>query len=212
MNLTANTSNKEEIFFDPCSLKKGLNYYLQIKNSSVCITDVQLVPSEFDARKDAIGRTYMYRVICPITQHNHFNNTTLSMFHGDRALFVPYPLRMDRMQLASQYLLGEQDFSSFRNSKCQSSSPFRNVKEVEFYSSLEDEYSKNGKDDFMKAGLHHLIVSLTLYYINLKVHAFMYVNILLHILILDSLIYTFNMMRLNFPVQYVRVFVSTVCV
>ena len=137
----------------------------------MCITDVQLVPDEFDARNDAIGRTYMYRVVCPI-QFNRVNNARLSMFHADHALFVPYPLQVEKMQLASQCLLGEQDFSTFRNSKCQSTTPFRNIKEVEFYSSLSDEYSKNGKDDFMKAGLHHLIVSVA---VNCLMYDAMYV-------------------------------------
>ncbi len=39
----------------------------------------------------------------------------------------PYELDVDKMHEAGKYLLGENDFTSFRASKCQALSPMRNV-------------------------------------------------------------------------------------
>jgi tRNA pseudouridine38-40 synthase len=38
-----------------------------------------------------------------------------------------YPLDVERMRVAASFLIGEQDFSSFRSSKCNSNSPMRNI-------------------------------------------------------------------------------------
>ena len=50
-----------------------------------------------------------------------------------RNLQTWYPYQLDHalMQEASQYLLGENDFTSFRGSGCQSKTPIRNVELIE---------------------------------------------------------------------------------
>jgi tRNA pseudouridine38-40 synthase len=47
--------------------------------------------------------------------------------------WVKKPLNISLMQESCEYLLGEQDFSAFRGSGCQSNSPFRNVHQAKVF-------------------------------------------------------------------------------
>ncbi|MCA2019055.1 tRNA pseudouridine(38-40) synthase TruA [Vibrio tritonius] len=76
------------------------------------------VPEEFHARFSATARRYRYII------YNHAYRPAIldkgiSHYHGD--------LDAEKMHLAGQYLLGENDFTSFRAAHCQSRSPWRNV-------------------------------------------------------------------------------------
>lgn len=85
---------------------------------NIAIRWAKEVPEEFHARFSATARRYRYIIL----------NQTL------RAGILPHgvthfhrPLNADLMHEAAQSLLGEQDFSAFRASLCQSKTPFRNV-------------------------------------------------------------------------------------
>jgi len=98
-----------------------LNYYLH-PETDIKITEVEKVDGIFDSRRNAVSRTYLYRIICP----RHSPNT--AMFHNDTAwILKPCVLDIESMQIAANLLIGEHDFSSFRNSGCQSVSPMRFV-------------------------------------------------------------------------------------
>lgn len=76
------------------------------------------VPGEFHARFSALSRRYRYCI------HNARVRPALL------ASFVTshhQPLDTAAMHAAGQYLLGEHDFSSYRGSACQSTTPMRNV-------------------------------------------------------------------------------------
>lgn len=84
----------------------------------ISINWAQDVPNEFHARFSAISRRYHYYIYvsqCPRALLMH------------KALWVRKELDTQSMQLACKYLLGEQDFSSFRSSQCESTSPNRNI-------------------------------------------------------------------------------------
>lgn len=130
----------ETIAYDPEALKKGLNYYLNNFKSSIYITDVSVAPPTFSARADAQGRSYMYRIL----NHHYItrqprpgslmNSTSCwSLFHQDRAWTIDKRLDIAKMVEASQFLLGEQDFASFRNIGCQSKSTIRDLKSIDIY-------------------------------------------------------------------------------
>lgn len=79
------------------------------------------VGSDFDARRTARARRYLYVI------HNSPVRSALM------AGFVTHERRVldaDAMHVAAQSLLGENDFSSFRAANCQSNSPMRHVSEV----------------------------------------------------------------------------------
>lgn len=110
-------------------IRDGINYYLYPIND-IKITEVEEVDEKFDSRRNATSRTYIYRIICP-HDNSYGHNTT--MFSNDIA-WVLKPgdlLDVAAMQKAANLLIGEHDFSSFRNSGCQSVSPLRFVSQLD---------------------------------------------------------------------------------
>lgn len=77
---------------------------------------VQAVPLHFHARFAAIERRYRYVI------HNSRARSALTL---QRAAWWPQPLDAEAMHAAAQVLLGEHDFSAFRDSQCQSPTPVR---------------------------------------------------------------------------------------
>ncbi|BAH82963.1 tRNA pseudouridine(38-40) synthase TruA [Candidatus Ishikawella capsulata] len=94
---------------------RGVNAHLP---HDIAVSWVKEVPNCFHARFSALARRYLYIIYnkslrCPL-----FNNC---MMH-----FYPY-LSEEKMYRAGQYLLGENDFSTFRSSYCQSHTPWRKL-------------------------------------------------------------------------------------
>ncbi|MBK2357326.1 tRNA pseudouridine(38-40) synthase TruA [Francisella hispaniensis] len=87
------------------------------------ILAVQEVNDDFNSRFTAINRTYNYII---------YNSATSSPIFAEHCLWENRELDIDKMNQACEYLLGEQDFSSFRSSQCQSNTPFRNIQKAEF--------------------------------------------------------------------------------
>ncbi len=84
----------------------------------ISVLKAELVCHDFHARFDAVERQYTYRII---------NRRPPLTFERHRAWHVPYPLNVDAMEEAAQYLLGNQDFSTFRTVHCQAKSPIRTL-------------------------------------------------------------------------------------
>ncbi len=95
--------------------QSGTNRYLP---RDIRINWVKTVDSDFHARFSAIYRRYHYVI--------EDNSVGHAIFTG---LVTPYRYRLDveKMHRAAQCLLGEQDFSSFRASQCQSNTSFRHI-------------------------------------------------------------------------------------
>ena len=100
---------------DPVDVKKAINYLLG-ENSRIFVKDVQMVSSDFHARFHAIGRKYVYRILCKRSGKPHIRNSrqTSRVFQDWTAWHLDYQLDVDEMLEGSQYLLGKHDFSSFR--------------------------------------------------------------------------------------------------
>lgn len=94
---------------------RGLNALLP---DSIAIQWAQDVPDTFHARFSALTRTYLYLL----------RNTRVRtpLMHG-RVGWVYRDLELHSMQQAAARLVGEHDFSSFRSSQCQASSPVRTL-------------------------------------------------------------------------------------
>lgn len=93
----------------------GANAFLP---KDVCVKWAKEVPDTFHARYSALSRSYRY-VICnqAIRPALIRSNVTWQYKQLDNRL----------MQEAAKYLLGEQDFTSFRSIECQSNTPMRNI-------------------------------------------------------------------------------------
>lgn len=70
----------------------------------VAVTDLAVVPHEFDARHSAVARRYRYRVL---------NRPAPDPFRSRYVWHVDDPLSLDAMTLACDALIGEHDFSAF---------------------------------------------------------------------------------------------------
>ncbi|GAJ46348.1 tRNA pseudouridine synthase A [Holospora elegans E1] len=108
----AKTYTKDRLF-------KGANYYL--KNSGVQILDVKAVDNTFHARFSAKSRVYKYLLL---------TRFSASPLWKSRAWWVNRPIHTTLLQDAAEMLKGTQDFSNFRNSSCQASSPVRTLDQI----------------------------------------------------------------------------------
>jgi len=97
---------------------KGTNSILP---NNISVIWAKKVPNEFHARFSAINRTYKYLII---------NKAQDSILRSKKSILVKQKLNLEIMKEASQHLLGEQDFSSFRASGCQSKTAMRNIKQI----------------------------------------------------------------------------------
>ena len=86
--------------------------------ADVSLRWIETVSPRFHARHDARRRHYRYVI------HNH---RTRSALLSQRAAWWPQPLDTAAMHVAAQQLLGEHDFSAFRDSQCQSPTPMRRL-------------------------------------------------------------------------------------
>jgi tRNA pseudouridine38-40 synthase len=90
--------------------------------SDIRIIWVKEAEPEFHARFSAIARHYRYYI---------YNNCVASaIWHKKVAFFPRKKLNVKAMQKAAKCLIGEHDFSAFRDSACQSLTPMRNVMKV----------------------------------------------------------------------------------
>lgn len=105
--------------FDTFRIMAGLNTYLLPTN--VVVVKCEIVPEEFSSRFDAKMRHYRYVIV---------NRKAALALHKNRAWHVPLPLDVVSMQLAANYLVGEFDFSAFRDAECQSKSPMKSIKKL----------------------------------------------------------------------------------
>lgn len=93
----------------------SMNRYLPL---SICVRWVRLVDKDFHARISAISRRYYYII---------YNNFVRSSVLLGKVWHYKKILDIYKMSTAGQYLLGENDFSSFRASGCQSNSTYREI-------------------------------------------------------------------------------------
>lgn len=95
----------------------GTNTHLP---ESIVVRWARAVDYSFHARFSARARRYRYVI---------YNHPIRPAILKTRATWHYYPLDIEKIKQAGRYLIGEQDFSSFRSSQCTANSPMRNVTE-----------------------------------------------------------------------------------
>jgi tRNA pseudouridine38-40 synthase len=103
---------------DVQAFHRGLNAVLPLW---VRIVEVVEAAPDFHARFNAIGKAYEYRIV---------NAPFVSPFIQRYAWHVPIPLNVEAMRLASEPLLGEQDFAAFQGTGAMVSSTRRTVESL----------------------------------------------------------------------------------
>jgi len=84
----------------------------------ISIRAAEVVSDDFDPRRAARGRCYVYRI---------WNTRWPSPFWRRYAWHVAHPLDVERMRIAAAYLVGEHDFTSFQAAGCDADNPVRRV-------------------------------------------------------------------------------------
>lgn len=100
-------------------VRDGLNFHLG--DEPITILDAKVVDDEFNARFDAVARTYLYRLID--------RRPKLALDKG-RVWRLPVKLDADIMHHAAGGLVGEHDFTTFRDKLCQAKSPIKTLDEL----------------------------------------------------------------------------------
>jgi tRNA pseudouridine38-40 synthase len=135
------------IHFD-CDSERNIRGWIHGANSflpkDVCVKWGKEMPNDFHARYSALSRRYRYVI---------YNSPIRPALLRSNVTWQYRPLDHQLMHEASQYLLGEQDFTSFRSVECQSKTPMRNVHRLQV--------SRHGDliiiDITANAFLHHMV-------------------------------------------------------
>ncbi len=127
---------------------RGVNAFLP---ESIVVNWAKPVPPEFSARFSAYERTYIYALHA---------SSCRSPMTASRAGFLILPANrwfdIDAMKQASECLIGEHDFTSFRSSECQSKTPIKTMYSIEVISSEPWLYFRIKGNAF----LHHMVRNL----------------------------------------------------
>ena len=100
----------------PAKIVAAINYHL--KPHPVSVVRASKVAEDFNARFSAIGRSYCYRIL---------NRPARPALLAHQVWHVPRPLDDTAMLAGAAMLLGRHDFTSFRASACQATSPLRTL-------------------------------------------------------------------------------------
>lgn len=96
-------------------LQRSLNALLP---PDIVVTQVEEVPDSFHPRRDALSRSYRYRI---------WHRPQPSAIWARYSWHVPFPLDLDAMAQAAALLIGEHDFSSFQGADSVEHKPRRTV-------------------------------------------------------------------------------------
>jgi tRNA pseudouridine38-40 synthase len=102
--------------WEPWKVREALN--AQIRPDPISILSCERAAEDFDARYSARARHYLYRIV---------DRRSPLALDRDRAWQVPQPLDAAAMNEAAQALVGHHDFTTFRSSECQASSPVKTL-------------------------------------------------------------------------------------
>ncbi|WP_104401729.1 tRNA pseudouridine(38-40) synthase TruA [Vibrio penaeicida] len=139
------------VHFDTTSVRKMAAWTMGVNANmpkDIAVRWAKEVPEEFHARFTATARRYRY-VIYNHAYRPGILSSGISHYHGE--------LDEKKMHLAGQFLLGENDFTSFRAVQCQSRSPWRNIMHLNV--------SRHGHyvviDIKANAFVHHMVRNIT---------------------------------------------------
>lgn len=101
-------------------VRDALNFHLG--EHPISILAAEETDDEFHARFDAIERQYLFRIID--------RRPRLALDRG-RVWRIPVQLDVDAMHDAAQVLVGQHDFTTFRDGQCQAKSPIKTMDEIQ---------------------------------------------------------------------------------
>ncbi len=100
----------------PWKVRDALN--AQLRPDPISVLDCEQAADDFDARFSAIARHYLYRIV---------NRRSPLALDRARAWQIAHALDAAAMHEAAQVLIGHHDFTTFRSSECQATSPVKTL-------------------------------------------------------------------------------------
>jgi len=105
--------------WDAAVVRDALNAHLSPE--PIAILDAAVAEPDFHARFSARERRYLYRIL---------NRKSPPALERGRVWPVRNPIDAEAMHLAAQALVGQHDFTTFRDVNCQAKSPIKTLDEV----------------------------------------------------------------------------------
>jgi tRNA pseudouridine38-40 synthase len=136
---------------DTDTVRDALNAHL--RPHPVAILSAEKVPPDFDARRSALRRHYLYRIAN--------RRPDLALDRG-RAWRVPRPLDAEAMHAAAQRLVGKHDFTTFRSTECQAKSPEKTLDRLDVSRAGEEIHIDAVARSFLHNQVRSMVGSLVL--------------------------------------------------
>jgi tRNA pseudouridine38-40 synthase len=133
------------------TIRDALNQH--VKPHRVAVLAAEEVLPSFDARRSARGRVYRYRIL------NRRPPPTVDAF---RVWHVGRALDANAMQAAANLLLGQHDFSTFRDSLCQARSPVKTLDALEVTRQAEEIVVEARARSFLHHQVRNMVGTLKL--------------------------------------------------
>lgn len=130
---------------DTFQIVQGLNFHLFANEGNrIAVLSAEEVMDVFHARFSAVKRHYRYRIV---------NRRSRLALDQSRAWQIVEPLDIKAMHHAAQCLVGNHDFTSFRDSECQAKSPVKTLDRLDLIQSGDNIYIETSARSF----LHHQV-------------------------------------------------------
>jgi tRNA pseudouridine38-40 synthase len=129
--------------FTPHQVVMALNNFLRSEN--VAVLSCEIVDENFHARFSSKMRHYRYVIV---------NRSAPLVLQKNQAWHVSKKLDVAAMKQAAEFLIGEHDFSSFRDSDCQAKSAIRTIEKIEIFTPKKEEILI---EISAKSFLHHMV-------------------------------------------------------
>lgn len=85
---------------------------------------IESVNTDFHARYNVVKKEYRYFLL---------NQKERDVFRKNHSYYYPYPINLDRIIEATEYLLGTHDFTSFCSTKSDKENKVRTIEEIEIW-------------------------------------------------------------------------------
>ena len=131
------------------TVRDALNAHL--RPHPVAILRAERAPDGFDARFSATKRHYRYRII---------NRRADLTFQRGCAWRIAKPLDHAAMQIAAQRLVGQHDFTTFRNVECQAKSPVKTLDQLDVQRTADDIRVLASARSFLHSQVRSMVGSL----------------------------------------------------
>lgn len=118
-------ARSQVIHFDTITERDNYGWLAGVNSNlppDINITWVKNVNDDFHARFSASKRKYRYKIL---------NQKTRSSLSRNYFWWVYDELDVNQMQSGAKYLIGKHDFTSFRATSCQASSPIREIFDIQ---------------------------------------------------------------------------------